>query len=117
MTETWGWFIDIEKEYEYKNDNDRNHKNHKNQIKNTLLHNIQDTIYEEKEYYVQSTYKNNTKNKNNIYENQIKNDEKNVFPYNTYIKRETSENLSKIIDPFTLILFSLIVCGYILTVI
>lgn len=97
MTETWGWFIDIEKEYEYKNDNDRNHKN---QIKNTLLHNIQETIYED-----------------NIYENQIKNDEKNVFPYNTYIKRETSENLSKIIDPFTLILFSLIVSGYILMVI
>lgn len=100
MTETWGWFIDIEKEYEYKNDNDRNHKNHKNQIKNTLLHNIQETIYEDK---------------NN--ENQIKNDEKNVFPYNTYIKRETSENLSKIVDPFTLILFSLIVSGYILMVI
>ena len=109
MTETWGWFIDIEKEYEY--------KNNKNEIKNTLLHNIQDTIYEEKEYYVQSTYKNNTKNKNNIYENQSKNDEKNVFPYNTYIKRETSENLSKIVDPFTLILFSLIVSGYILMVI
>lgn len=100
MTETWGWFIDIEKEYEYKNDNDRNHKNHKNQIKNTLLHNIQETIYEDK---------------NN--ENQIKNDEKNVFPYNTYIKRETSENLSEIVDPFMLILFSLIVSGYILMVI
>lgn len=100
MTETWGWFIDIEKEYEYKNDNDRNHKNHKNQIKNTLLHNIQETIYEDK---------------NN--ENQIKNDEKNVFPYNTYIKRETSENLSEFVDPFMLILFSLIVSGYILMVI
>jgi len=100
MTETWGWFIDIEKEYEYKNDNNRNHKNHKNQIKNTLLHNIQETIYEDK---------------NN--ENQIKNDEKNVFPYNTYVKRETSENLSKIVDPFMLILFSLIVSGYILMVI
>lgn len=110
MTETWGWFIDIEKEYEYKN-----HKNHKNQIKNTLLHNIQDTIYEEKEYYVQSNYKNNTKNK--IYENKSKNDEKNVFPYNTYIKRETSENLFTIVDPFMLILFSLIVSGYILMVI
>lgn len=95
MTETWGWFIDIEKEYEYKND-----KNHKNQIKNTLLHNIQETIYEDK---------------NN--ENQIKNDEKIVFPYNTYVERETSENLSKIVDPFTLILFSLIVSGYILMVI
>ena len=95
MTETWGWFIDIEKEYEYKND-----KNHKNQIKNTLLHNIQETIYEDK---------------NN--ENQIKNDEKNVFPYNTYIKRETSENLSEFVDPFMLILFSLIVSGYILMVI
>ena len=95
MTETWGWFIDIEKEYEYKND-----KNHKNQIKNTLLHNIQETIYEDK---------------NN--ENQIKNDEKNVFPYNTYVERETSENLSKIVDPITLILFSLIVSGYILMVI
>ena len=100
MTETWGWFIDIEKEYEYKNDNNRNHKNHKNQIKNTLLHNIQETIYEDK---------------NN--ENQIKNDEKNVFPYNTYVERETSENLSKIVDPFMLILFSLIVSGYILMVI
>ena len=98
MTETWGWFIDIEKEYEYKND--RNHKNDKNQIKNTLLHNIQETIYEDK---------------NN--ENQIKNDEKNVFPYNTYVERETSENLSKIVDPITLILFSLIVSGYILMVI
>lgn len=95
MTETWGWFIDIEKEYEYKND-----KNHKNQIKNTLLHNIQETIYEDK---------------NN--ENQIKNDEKNVFPYNTYVKREISENLSEIVDPFMLILFSLIVSGYILMVI
>lgn len=95
MTETWGWFIDIEKEYEYKND-----RNHKNQIKNTLLHNIQETIYEDK---------------NN--ENEIKNDEKNVFPYNTYVKRATSENLSKIIDPFTIILFSLIVSGYILMVI
>jgi hypothetical protein len=109
MTETWGWFIDIEKEYEYKND--------KNQIKNTILHNIQDTIYEEKEYYVQTTHKNNTNNKNKNNENQIKNDEKNVFPYNTYVKRETSENLSEFVDPFTLILFSLIVCGYILTVI
>ena len=50
-------------------------------------------------------------------ENYKANDEKNVFPYNTYIKRETSENLSKIVDPFTLILFSLIVSGYILMVI
>ena len=100
MTETWGWFIDIEKENE--------NLNYKNQFKNTILHNIQETIYEEKEYYIQT---NNKKN-----ENQSKNDAKNTFPYNTYFKRTTNENLSKIIDPFTLILLTLFVSGYILIV-
>jgi hypothetical protein len=89
MSETWGWFIDIENEYEYKN-----YVNYKNQIKNTLLHNIPDTIYEEKEYYIESTDKNN--------KNQIKNDKK---------------KLSEIIDPFTVIILILLVSGYILMVI
>ena len=90
MTETpemWGWFIDIEKEYE---------KKYKKQVINTLLHNIPETIYEdeEKEYYY-----------------------KNTFPCDTYFIKQPEQNLFKIIDPITLVLLSLFVSVYILIVI
>lgn len=66
MTETpemWGWFIDIEKEYE---------KKYKKQVINTLLHNIPETIYEDEE----KEYKNNKKQKNTYF---IKQTIKNLF--------------------------------------
>lgn len=99
MTEMWGWFIDIEKEYEK--------KIYKKQNKNSLLHNIQETIYEDEEnkyYYKNKEYTNN------------ENQKKNVFQYNTYFE-EGIKNLSKIIDPFMFILLCLIVSGYILMMI
>lgn len=90
MSDTWGWFIDIENENENKNEN------YKKILKYNLLNKIPETIYEENEYY------------------QIKNVPKNDFQYDTYFKTETEEILSARIEPVTIIMLLLFMSGYIL---